>query len=291
MRPDLAKVICEDARRGPRDYMGGRKGYGAALRFRVAEDRGRDYSALECLPGHESMRARLGGNGRRFSENLGALRGIVIKAIGHPWDAIYGELCRLVSPSGSNIERHVHQHLRDFLITRTRMAESGVEYCDCSGGYWTSLTAERRWGWHRQPCYVHPLSGLVLRVPEPPRRETRIRRQCVLPADDPLSRYAQIKGIWYALRLEPASYRRISCASGDVWEPIVRDCAIAQLANEMHTAGARAVVAPKRLGARREQEVRIALYGGDLVAITKKGLNHRELRRQKLKNDMNDMRA
>jgi len=286
MRPDLAKVICEDARRGPRDYMGGRKGYAAALRFRAAEDRGRDHSELECLPGHESMRGRLGGNGRRFSENLGALRGIVLKAIGHPWDAIYGELCRLVSPTGSTIERHVHQHLSDFLIMKTRMGESGVEYCDNVGGYWTSLTAERRWGWRRQYGYVHPLSGQVLRVPESPRHETQVKRHYVLPADGPLSRYAQIKGIWYELRLEPATYRRVPGGTDEGWEPMVRDCAILQLVNSMSQSRGHAAGAPHRLNHHHEQEMRIRLYGRDLIAISKKGLNHRELRRQRLNNEV-----
>jgi len=285
MRQDLAKVICEDARRGSRDYMGGRKGYVAELRFRVAADRDRDHSELECLPGHESMRGRLSGNRRRFSENLGALRGIVLRAVGHPWDDVYGELCRLVSPTGSNIERHVHQHLGDFLIMKTRMGSGGVEYCNSSGACWTPLGEDRgRWR-RRQPCYVHPLSRLVLRVPDPARREAPPARRSVLPGDGPLSRYARLKGIWYELRLEPAAYRRVPTGTGDAWRLIVHDCAIVQLANDMLAAGHRAGAPPQRLDLLREQELRIRLYGRDLVAIAKRGLNRRDLRRQGLRND------
>src|ERR1700677_2812836 len=110
MRTDIAKVICEDARRGSRDDSKMTARFKAAFKpSRDNDDRHEDYNDLDCLPRTEGMQSRIKhnwGERRDFSENLGALRGLIVKNVGKNWDKIYSALCQLVKPNGINIHRH-----------------------------------------------------------------------------------------------------------------------------------------------------------------------------------------
>jgi hypothetical protein len=289
MRQDLAKVICEDGRRGPRGYMGGNKGYARKRRYRVAEDRDRDYASLESMPGHESMTARLPNGGRWFSENLGALRGLIARSCGSKWDTLYSELCRLVSPVGTNVQRHVHQHLEDFIAIRTRIGEQGIEHCPTGAwaGVWRPLRDRHR----RMAYFVHPLSRRIVRLEPVPARPAPGQPPMILRGMDADSRHVYLLGVWYRIGLQVACWSTtpqverqdgvsISC-SREVVTPQDRfTLAIAQampayIIGDLGPAPGRPVDL---------QRLRRHLFGADLIPVSKHGLNSRELRRLHLRN-------
>lgn len=87
MRQDIAKVICEDGRRGSRDNTGIDQRHDKFYRYRDkdSEDRNGEYAHLDALPRHEGMRHRVKigyGELRGFSENLAPIRGLVVKNVG-----------------------------------------------------------------------------------------------------------------------------------------------------------------------------------------------------------------
>jgi hypothetical protein len=276
MRPDLAKVICEDGRRGPRGYMGCRKGYERRLRYRNADDRDQAHADLDAMPAYESMTRRLSGGGRWFSENLGALRGLVARSRGRNWDRVYGELCRLVSPTGSNIERHVHQHLPDFIVTRTRMGEGGVE---CIGwrGEWRPVAEAGRGQY-----FVHPISRCVMRIKRRRADRPPPEQRLIVPGADPLTRYGRLSGLWYELRLEPALYLRVSSTDGLRVRLAQRDLA-AELVGDV-LRGREPRTWRGEPAHEHDRRRRVLVHGDDLVAIGKRSLGRRELRRLGLVN-------
>lgn len=159
MRDDLAKVICEKERRGDRTYNAGIKKYDE--RFYPKHDNehhDEEYYKLDCLPTSESMTKRLGWNKRSFSENLGAIRGLIVKNVGKNWDKLYSQICEQVSPTGTNVERHVHQHIEGYIETKTRIGENNeIQFND---GYsdWQHI----KYCW--PDYYVHPISRCITKV-------------------------------------------------------------------------------------------------------------------------------
>ncbi len=207
MRPDLKKVICERERTGSRDYMGGNKGVEKDFRDRDSDS---EYPTLDCLPSGESMTKRLGYSKRSFSENLGALRGLIVKNVGKNWDKLYSQICRQVSPTGSNIERHVHQHLPDFIYMQTRIGpESGKVEVMRFLRHWEPLDELR---YSRLDYYVHPKTRCIVRMKassgfKAQIRETRAEkereRQDVFRAtSDPMIQLHRMNGLWWAITLE-----------------------------------------------------------------------------------------
>jgi hypothetical protein len=278
MRQDLAKVICEDGRRGPRGDLGYQKAYERRYRYRTPEDRTEEYAELDALPSRQPV-GRPRGQRRGFSENLGPLRGLIARSRGKHWDRVYSELCRLVSPTGTNIERHVHQHLPDFIHTQTRLGEDGVEYFD-RWGCWRPISDGRRW--RRVDYFVHPVSRCVLRIKRRPYREPP-ERPTILPGAHDLSRYAMIRGIWFELRLQPAEYRTVVIGGTQRLEVFSRDIAADLVEQALRARGVH------RLSWRslfeNERRRRILAYGADLVASAKRTLSRKELRRLGLVND------
>lgn len=205
-RKDLAKALCEDGRRGSRDYMGGNKGFEKDHKFRNAEDREEEYSDLESLPKRESMKYRLRGDwdgGRQFSENLAPLYGLIHKHVGKNWDKLYSEICELAPPNGSNIFRHVHQHLHDYIGTNTQLCADGTIQVNRYDGWYSPESAGYDY-------YVHPTSRCIIRV-DPSKKVSRYAHlKSWLPAHVPLADicrvteselYVKFYGIWYVYRL------------------------------------------------------------------------------------------
>jgi hypothetical protein len=278
MRQDLAKVICEDGRRGPRGDFGCQQAYDRRFRYRVDGDRREEYASLDALPSRQPMRG-VHRYRRHFSENLGPLRGLIARSRGKHWDRVYGELCRLVSPTGSNLERHVHQHLRDFIHTQTRMGEYGVEYSAREGGW---LPIDVGYRWRRVDYFVHPVSRCVQRIKRRSVQEQRVQGT-LLPGEDASTRYARLGGIWFQLRLEPALYRTTK-ANGAVTSELIRSDLGAEAVAV--ACRARGVKGLRWYGAfENERRRRHLAYGDDLVAVAKRALGRKELRRRGLVNE------
>ncbi len=203
MRSDLKKVICEDGRRGSGGYT---KGWEKNFEDRDSDS---EFAKLECLPSVESMTKRLGGDKRGFSENLGALRGLIAKNVGKSWDKLYSQICRQVSPTGTRVEQHVHQHLPDFIHIQTRIGPTGKIEVIQFRGNWEAIDALR---FSRRDYYVHPKTRCIVRLKKAGsykvdmregRAEAAKRRQDIFrTTDDPLLQLHRMKGLWWAVTLE-----------------------------------------------------------------------------------------
>jgi hypothetical protein len=207
MRRDIKKVICEDGRRGDKSYSGGQKDFDGYFKYsRESDDRFEEFADLDCLPKQESMTKRLGWEMRSFSENLGALRGLVTKNVGKNWDKIYSDLCKIVSPTGSQVERHVHQHLGDFIEIDTRINSAGEIEVQKYSGSWEPLS----YAW--VDYYVHPKTRCICRIKhkkkdrygfgsyaERKKAEAHARRR---DTKNPLVQFHKFNGCWWRVDLE-----------------------------------------------------------------------------------------
>ncbi len=200
MRQDLAKVICEKERTGHRAYMPV-KGYEKRQRSHNADDYADEHTEYDHLPSYESMQKRLLGETRTFSENLGALRGLIAKNVGKNWDKIYSAICKLVSPTGTNIERHVHQHLPDFIHAQTRMGERGVELLAKYRRTWEPLATFISYR-NREEFYVHPITRCIVKLKKL-RKSARKPEEVTRVIIDKRQQLHKLKGIWFLIETAP----------------------------------------------------------------------------------------
>lgn len=222
MRSDIAKVICEDARRGSRDDSKMTARFNAAFKpSRDSDDRHEDYANLDCLPRTEGMKKRINvyyGGGKEFSENLGALRGLIIKNVGKNWDKIYSALCDLVKPNGINVHRHVHQHLSDFIHLETKMVDGQV--C-CHGSDFKFPRSILDWiplkkyanmhiyGSKRMGGYfyfVHPETRCITRIKRDKEVERPVAETKFIRREDEI--FLKLNGVWWQLELAANFQRR-----------------------------------------------------------------------------------
>jgi hypothetical protein len=209
MRADIAKVLCERERRGRRGGKG--KGYAKLLRSQNREDNEDVHSDLEYQPrqiSHRRQKLIEFYELRDFSDRLGALKGLVRKAEGQPWDKVYAGICAVVPPMGNVTERHVHTHLHQFIETETRLNEAGEVEVHTFSDSWQPLASA--WA----DYYVHPKTRLVTRIKRrSQRKDYRVEHAEMLAAyvretQDPLVELHKVCGTWFSVTLEflPTAY-------------------------------------------------------------------------------------
>lgn len=144
MRKDMAKVIVERPRLGS---GWDRKGRSRRL---VDEDgaplRARDRDIVPERPQRT----------KRLNENLAPLRRFLESNVGRPWSKVHSELAQQIRPT-STVQKHVLDHVRDFVATDTAMKDGEV-------------VVSLRYGRKAEPVknswaylYVHPKTGLLLK--------------------------------------------------------------------------------------------------------------------------------
>ncbi len=157
MRADMPKVIVERARRGmqrcPRQASWEKNAH------------------LDDLPVKEGVRKRHTaiGSRRELNENLSPLRRYLIGQAGRPWNAVYREICLQIRPR-SAVQLHVRQHVWDFVERHVTISLDG-----------SVLPAPDRVFGRGQPLrpgdlYIHPQTGLLLRVRRRPSQCATRRR-------------------------------------------------------------------------------------------------------------------
>ncbi|MDE8345631.1 MAG: hypothetical protein POH28_05570 [Acidocella sp.] len=180
MRDDMAKIIVERPRRGDHSE---RKG-----RVRVLED----------LPQREGMRRPhlLRGWGKELNENLQPLRRYLERQVGRPWDKVYAEIAKNLRVDNT-VQQHVRDHLHNFVAVTPRRV---------FGGWWS----RRGMGLWYQPLYVDPVTGLLCRTDRLPEKKARRRTKLHRPPETPtrigLSPDRELRlidGLWYEVRLAP----------------------------------------------------------------------------------------
>lgn len=178
MRSDMAQVIVERPRRGHR------LGYPRGFLARFARD-------LESAPSRESMGRGYGQKG--LNENLAPLVRFLRSRVGRPWSAVFSEISERISVS-SAVQKHVVDHLRDFVSVRTWEADGAIWTLEG----WSGVQRVEARGRHAQ-FYVCPRTGLLLeaprRRPQPPKPDPDRR---ILDRSTELRRLA---GVWYLVQL------------------------------------------------------------------------------------------
>jgi hypothetical protein len=151
MRADMHKVIVETSRSG------------SCVRWSSGDRR---FLNSEEAPVKLGMRGRLGR--RKWSrDHLGPLKRFLVRQAGRPWNDVYREICAVLDRR-STAQDHVHLHLDDFVAIRTVLI-GDVIY---EAGY-APVPLERM----RQPLYVDPCTGILMRNLEPATRRQKQREQ------------------------------------------------------------------------------------------------------------------
>jgi hypothetical protein len=139
----MAKVIVERPRIG---------GHGRR--------KGRD-QPLDALPTKEGMK-RGHGDHKMLNENLQPLRRYLHKQVGRPWNKVYADLSKHV-----RVDNPVQQHVRDHVWQEVeRHVVFDAEGRPCAKREFRNGILPLRPG----ELYVAPHTGLLCRVPEPPKQ-------------------------------------------------------------------------------------------------------------------------
>lgn len=187
MRDDMHKVLVER----PRTFRGCRSSHG---RYPRRERAGQ--AAFEELPLREALGRGYGT--KALNENLAPLRRFLERRVGRRWDRVFAELSARID-GGSAIQRHILQHLDDF-VARQVVEVGGVLHHAPRWGGLEPLHAARRFG--RAILYVCPRTGLLRPSPPAPSRRTQPAR--ALPSFvrvGPTSYWLRREGVWFAVEL------------------------------------------------------------------------------------------
>jgi hypothetical protein len=188
MRWDMDKVIVERPRRGScqrHDAKGHRKR--------------RDRGPLDEAPCRESTapNRRHGYDGKEQTDLLGPLRRFLEKRLGRRWDDVFAEVCARTSARNA-----VQSHLRDHVL---RMVEFNVVFQDGRPAYRTRSHNPylSRQGFLLFPgcLYVHPETGILCRVPHPPRDRKSDPPDFVPCPGNNLKQYHRVNGVWHEVTL------------------------------------------------------------------------------------------
>lgn len=148
MRKDMAKVVTEAPRRGHSNRS-------SKWERRLTKD---EYA----LDDHGASRApvsrhrQYGWNAKEFTDLLGPLRRYLRKQVGRPWDKVWSEIAATLD-SRSLTGLHIFDHIRWEVELEGWFGDDGRLY------------HRRRWGAIElvSGLYVHPVTGLLARKPEP----------------------------------------------------------------------------------------------------------------------------
>ena len=133
------------------------------------------------------MRRPYGYDCKEFSDLLGPLRQFLISRVGRKWDDVYSEIRERLNPN-STAQIHILSHVDDMVEPHVWIDESGQPHSK-PHARWASLRGGE--------MYVHPLTGMLCRLPEG-RAAWKRRKQAdqdkKVIGDKELRR---IDGIWY----------------------------------------------------------------------------------------------
>jgi hypothetical protein len=189
----MAKVIVERPRLGSGWERKGRS-------RRLVDDDGAPLRARDRDDARERPQRT-----KRLNENLAPLRRFLESNVGRPWSKVNSELAEHIRPA-STVQKHVLDHVRDFVATDTAMKDGEVVVALRYGR--KAEPVKKSWAY----LYVHPKTGLLLKnrnwraipgeadkrsLPKQRRHEIGPFRQAHFLAD----------GAWWDIVLEPNPMR------------------------------------------------------------------------------------
>ncbi len=211
-------------------------------------------TSLEEAPTRESI-YRLRGSTRCLNEYLNPLVRYLHRQVGRPWNDVFSEICERIRLD-STIQKHVRDHLFQYVQVAVEMRGGVPHY---ASGHWGMVGQPivKRVGRFRRYdhlFYVSPETGLLCEAPlgevAPP--EEKPRTTLFRPGKT----YHRADGIWY--EVDSLAWWE---ASPEQWEV------------NLHQRVVDLSIA-----------IVVATYGREIVAIRRRQLNSRELRRLGLRN-------
>lgn len=256
MRKDMYKVIVERPRRGGS--------------YRSETPMPLD---LDDSPKQEGLKRRHRSR-KWLNENLRPLERYLASQVGRPWDKVYSEISAGIDRRNT-VQRHIHQHLEDFVAVKIVRSDGVLMYRRRWGGLEPIMS---EWG---PRFFVDPDHGLLRANEgrEAARQASRKHRQRQAALRDGLHRedlrridaqwqLHRIGGVWY--RVEVADIRDVD-PNGPMPIDALRRIPVHQCPT--HTA-------------RKGIESNLWLFGApDLYAVRKRQLDAKELRHHRLQND------
>lgn len=266
MRQDMSKVVTERPRVGMR--VKAPKGEGKQKQ----RLRNKDY---EDSPKREKIRRKWKSGWwdcKEFTDVLGPLRGYLLKQVGRKWDDVYSEICKTL-PAKTLQGKHIRDHI-DWMVCKHVQIIDGVP-CDGEGGmsYGLPLQGSK----YFELVYVDPRDGILKKTPE---REARRYKKSfnpdVIKVDEKIQMH-KIGGIWYEIKVKkvnPDHYKR------EYKIPLGRRKH--SYFTSTHFRMVDSVMGTTYVNEYEWKEV----YQGNYLAISKKQLNSKELKKHDLHNDI-----
>jgi hypothetical protein len=185
MRSDMHKVLVEEPRHGGGPSKKNRRGN----------------LSDELLPKFEGIK-RPHKCRKRFGEHLGPLKRWLRSNVGRPWNDVYSEAARVMK-GGTPVRAHIRFHMMHMIVRDTFMRDGEVWcYQYSQEKRVSSLGSHSVW----PTFYVHPITGILLGVPEKRRKRYPSQRgQPGIHWVNPASVLRQLNGIWFECHLEPFS--------------------------------------------------------------------------------------
>ena len=192
MREDMSKVIVER----PRLRLPRRAG-SLYPRAKLKHLAGRDASEAPS-------RERLGGRYayKRLNENLAPLTRYLRAQLGRPWNTVYSEVCAQLAMT-SAVQKHVVDHLKEFVFTRVRLVEGALWGAD---RYGRPRRLEPGW---RDLFYVCPRTGLLSVVLSDREGQRQPWRRTYAPTNPNVRIISasielhRLDGVWFEVRFAP----------------------------------------------------------------------------------------
>lgn len=253
MRKDIDRVIIDCYR------SGNRSGYPRrSKRF--------DGKNIEEHKKQEGIRIRYGWDTRRPGDKLGAIKGFLKKNVGRPWDKVYSEIRENLSHDSMS-QSHVLDHIDGYVETHTKMDGKKVVRSDGTDLRW--------WA----DFFVHPVNGLLMQNKESKYRYRRPEPKKILWNADKTGQYRNIDGIWYEVELKPVP-------DNGLVSDILLGCTLNYCVKTNYRGESEKVLFINGVSYWSHWNNKLKTeYGGNYYAVSKRQLNSREIKQNKLKQE------
>lgn len=197
MREDMFEVIIERPRRGGRYSKKGR--FEEKLRKSLDDAiwLGEDAEA----PITKSPMRDRSYDRKSLNENLSPLKRFLDSAVGRLWDDVYSEVREHLNPN-SAVQKHVIDHLKQYVITSTCVVDGIVGYyAPYYPRGWVPLEGNAtQKGFRAEEFYVHPVTKLLCVSQRKRYRWSRKPINEWIYIDD-RSQFRKVDDVWYRITL------------------------------------------------------------------------------------------
>jgi hypothetical protein len=254
MRPDFDKILTE------------RERIGSKLKYHKVRNRKRSES-FEDLPhmeGMSSIHAKVARDWKHLNENLSPLYRYLRKQIGRPWNTVYSDIRQMMGKNPNAVKGHILQHLYGF-----NGVEKDVEFVGKQVFYLdTKWRAQREL--YNDTLYVDQ-QGILRKYKTKNNKKSwkQLQEDKWMETARHLpdgNQARKINGVWYYVTLK--DIKESDIYAQQYGSRTVKVCLVSDI-----------------LGIRGEPQNFIAAYTRRVFAVSKRTMNHKELKENNLQND------